>query len=62
MLWVVYGLPVVEFQVLVVTINVAGCAIEVVYLTLYLIYARGYSRVRFITQTHFISHTKMFLW
>ncbi|KAG0572328.1 hypothetical protein KC19_VG085400 [Ceratodon purpureus] len=48
LLWVVYGLPVVEYQLLVVTINVAGCAIEIVYLALYLVYARGYSRTKVI--------------
>ncbi|XP_024367363.1 bidirectional sugar transporter SWEET4 [Physcomitrium patens] len=36
LLWVVYGLPVVEYQVLVVTINAAGCIIELIYLALYL--------------------------
>lgn len=46
MLWVVYGLPIVKFQVLVVTINAAGCAIEFTYLTLYLIHAAKKIRVR----------------
>lgn len=48
MLWVVYGLPVVKFQVLVVTINAAGCAIEFTYLTLYLIHAAKKIRVSYL--------------
>jgi solute carrier family 50 protein (sugar transporter) len=39
LLWVVYGLPVVEFQVLVVSINAAGVLIEITYLVLYLMNA-----------------------
>ncbi|KAH8944717.1 hypothetical protein BDL97_13G127300 [Sphagnum fallax] len=39
MLWVVYGMPDVQLQVLVVTINAAGCMIETGYLTTYLIFA-----------------------
>lgn len=45
LLWVVYGLPIVEFQVLVVTINAAGCVIELIYLALYLINAQKSIRV-----------------
>jgi len=46
LLWVVYGLPVVEFQVLVVSINAAGCVIEVTYLVLYLMNAQKKIKVR----------------
>ncbi|XP_024377763.1 bidirectional sugar transporter SWEET4 [Physcomitrium patens] len=46
LLWVVYGLPVVEFQVLVVTINAAGCFIEFLFLTLYLLNAEKKIRMK----------------
>ncbi|CAK9257244.1 unnamed protein product [Sphagnum jensenii] len=39
MLWVVYGLPDVSLQVLVVTINLSGCLIELIYISIYLVYA-----------------------
>lgn len=45
LLWVVYGLPIVEFQVLVISINAAGCLIEFTYLALYLTYAQKSIRV-----------------
>jgi solute carrier family 50 protein (sugar transporter) len=45
MLWVVYGMPDVQLQVLVVTINAAGCMIETGYLTTYLIFAPKRLRV-----------------
>lgn len=54
LLWVVYGLPVVEFQVLVVSINAAGCVIEITYLVLYLINAQRKIKVRF---TRILPHT-----
>ncbi|CAM6017772.1 unnamed protein product [Sphagnum balticum] len=38
-LWVMYGSPLVEFQMLVVTINAAGCIIELSYLFIYLLFA-----------------------
>ncbi len=39
MLWVVYGLPDVSLQILVVTINLSGCLIELIYISIYLVYA-----------------------
>ncbi|CAK9195007.1 unnamed protein product [Sphagnum troendelagicum] len=38
-LWVMYGSPLVGFQMLVVTINAAGCIIELSYLIIYLLFA-----------------------
>jgi len=60
LLWVVYGLPVVQFQVLVVSINAAGVFIEVIYLALYLINAQKKIKVRtfftrLILHLHFLS-------
>ncbi|XP_024398476.1 bidirectional sugar transporter SWEET4 isoform X2 [Physcomitrium patens] len=46
LLWVVYGLPVVELQVLVVTINAAGVVIEMIYIGLYLKNAQRSVRVK----------------
>jgi solute carrier family 50 protein (sugar transporter) len=45
LLWVVYGLPWVKFQVLVVTINAAGCFIELIYIAFYLKNAQKSIRV-----------------
>lgn len=47
MLWVVYGIPLVHpNSTLVVTINGAGTAIELVYVVLFLIYSEGKQRRR----------------
>lgn len=55
LLWVVYGLPWVKFQVLVVTINAAGCLIEFTYIAFYLRHAQKSIRVCFTTKHGFIS-------
>jgi solute carrier family 50 protein (sugar transporter) len=43
--WTLYGLPVVDYQVLVVTINAAGAAIEIFYIVIYLLFSEGKPRV-----------------
>ncbi|TVU32379.1 hypothetical protein EJB05_24108, partial [Eragrostis curvula] len=45
MMWVVYGLPLVHpHSMLVITINGTGTAIELVYITLFLLYSAGATR------------------
>lgn len=44
-LWTLYGLPVVNFQVLVVTINAAGTVLELFYIVLYIFYSEGPPKV-----------------
>ncbi|KAJ7564444.1 hypothetical protein O6H91_02G017800 [Diphasiastrum complanatum] len=40
LLWILYGMPFVKpHSMLIITINGFGCAIEFIYLTIYLIYA-----------------------
>lgn len=60
LLWVVYGLPVVELQVLVVTINAAGVVIEMIYIGLYLKNAQRSVRVNSTIKNVFL-HRHQFL-
>lgn len=47
MVWTLYGLPMVHpDSVLVVTINGSGCVIEIIYVTLFLIYSDGNKRLK----------------
>lgn len=47
LVWTLYGLPMVHpHSVLVVTINGAGCAIEIIYIILYLIYSDRKKRLK----------------
>ncbi|XP_002989708.2 bidirectional sugar transporter SWEET4 [Selaginella moellendorffii] len=47
MLWVFYGMPFVKTNgMLIITINAAGCAIETVYLLIYLIYAPKLAKMK----------------
>lgn len=49
MLWVVYGLPIVHpHSTLVVTINGAGCLIEITFIILFLIYSDGKQRIKVV--------------
>ncbi|KAG0630151.1 hypothetical protein M758_1G157600 [Ceratodon purpureus] len=45
-LWTLYGLPVVNYQVLVVTINAAGAALEIFYVVIYLLFSEGKPRMK----------------
>ncbi|WJX32797.1 hypothetical protein P8452_21082 [Trifolium repens] len=47
MVWTLYGLPMVHpHSILVVTINGAGCVVEIIYLTLFLIYSDRKKRLK----------------
>jgi len=47
MVWTLYGLPMVHpDSMLVVTINGSGCVIEIIYVTLFLIYSDGNKRLK----------------
>ncbi|XP_020239544.1 bidirectional sugar transporter SWEET4 [Cajanus cajan] len=47
MVWTLYGLPMVHpHSILVVTINGSGCVIELIFVTLYLIYSDGRKRLK----------------
>jgi len=51
MMWVLYGLPAVHpHSMLVVTINGTGMAIELTYITLFLLYSTGATRRRVLLQ------------
>ncbi|CAD6251046.1 unnamed protein product [Miscanthus lutarioriparius] len=51
MMWVLYGLPAVHpHSMLVITINGTGVAIEVTYITLFLLYSTGATRRRVLLQ------------
>ena len=45
LLWVVYGSPAVKLQVLVLTINSTGAALEFLYIVIYCVYAPRDGRV-----------------
>jgi solute carrier family 50 protein (sugar transporter) len=47
-LWTFYGLPVVDFQVLLVTINAAGTGLELFYITVYLLFSEGKPRLKVV--------------
>lgn len=47
MVWTLYGLPIVHpHSLLVVTINASGCVIEIIYVTLFLIYSDRSKRLK----------------
>ncbi|KAJ7564445.1 hypothetical protein O6H91_02G017800 [Diphasiastrum complanatum] len=47
LLWILYGMPFVKpHSMLIITINGFGCAIEFIYLTIYLIYAARQNKVK----------------
>ncbi|XP_057420279.1 bidirectional sugar transporter SWEET4-like [Lotus japonicus] len=49
MVWTLYGLPMVHpHSVLVITINSSGCAIEIIYVTLFLIYSDHNKRLKVV--------------
>ncbi|GAB2296120.1 hypothetical protein Dimus_030253 [Dionaea muscipula] len=49
MIWVLYGLPFVHpNSILVITINATGCLIEVAYLLLFIVYSKDKKRLRVI--------------
>jgi len=47
-LWTFYGLPVINFQVLVVTINAAGACLEIFYITVYILFSEGKPRLKVV--------------
>lgn len=47
-LWTLYGLPVINFQVLVVTINAAGACLEIFYITVYILFSEGKARLKVV--------------
>lgn len=49
LLWVVYGSPSVKLQVLLLTINTTGAALEFLYITIYCVYAPRERRVSSFT-------------
>lgn len=70
MVWTLYGLPMVHpNSILVVTINGSGCIIELIFVTLFLIYSGGKKRLKvllwllleliFISVLTFITLTKV---
>ncbi|XP_061375722.1 bidirectional sugar transporter SWEET4-like [Gastrolobium bilobum] len=49
MVWTLYGLPIVHpHSLLVVTINGSGCVIEIIYVTLFLIYSHRSKRLKIL--------------
>jgi len=55
--WVFYGMPFVHpNSLLVVTINGVGLVFEVVYLTIFFIYANKKGRVRMLSLYHYATH------
>lgn len=47
-LWTFYGLPVINFQVLVVTVNAAGACLEIFYITVYILFSEGKPRLKVV--------------